>query len=1431
MPAALVVLLTTLAAVGPPTGEGGDRVAAALARLTDDVEQPGDAAVYRRLAERADAWRNLRTQAESIPAAQALRTLADGAGPFAGPARAALDARREAILKDLRDRGVRRSRLGPRDGHPDDVNVRYRFEKPTPPGEPHALTRLQLLAPEGGPERRYVEQGFHAGDLTPAQLTQIAAVPGLRSLRFHRKEEPDAAWLEPLRGHPTLERVSFFATPIPPEGCAILATIPNLASVGLNGCRIGDAGRAALAKSKSLRSLGLSGAGITNAGLRDLAARGNLTDVSLANDPITDEGFRALPLRGVESLNLAGTKCGDGALEHMVGRWAPPRGDGKFRDGARVDLTGTQVTDAGLAHLAAAPRVGELTLNFTAVTGAGFAAWAEAGRRLPDRLSLYQTRLDDAGCAALARCSSPRSLNLDCRRVPAGPVGIARLADIPGLFNLDVGGPAFTDDSLAALAGAASLYTLSVADSPATGTGVAALAGTTGVNTLRFDDCPVTEAGLRAIAGLPEVKDVTVSGGNLTDGMWAILAEAPPMDQARFSGMPVAGPGLAEFAAYPARPILPGRAERVPLWAALTRVGWGHESLGDPRTWPRDLLRFAGPRLLATPTRSVPLALARMPRVVEPLADPAFRLELTAAGMTDDLLRSLPPLPVDDWVLGDDPISADAVLDFIARQPAARRLRVRGCPAAEGDGPARIAAALAARVARRRRGLVGAGTPAIPAGLVPYEAVGAGLHGLGERLLVGLGAESAAGRLAGAMELAANPGADPREAAAALRFLIERANDWRHLATQDRSIPAAAALRMVAAGRSPRAGAAAAALDRREAAILADLRGRGVAVTIFDRTVPRFREVDGDRVRNNLDEAGREPPRRVEVRITAARHGAGPHPIVRLRLLNLADAGVRIVHDAPSRSLTAAGFADLCATPGLTALEVRGEAVADAWLESLRRRPALRRVALPSRGIGVDGCATLAALPNLEEVELRSPNIGNAGLVALAASPSLRDFHLPYCRITDGGLAVLADRANLGRVALAGNPITDAGFVRLPLTGVVDLDLSDTRCGDGALERLRGRWAGGDGRTGAIVDLSGTAVTDAGLGYLTAAGPMLSLDLSATAATGRGFAAFEAAGRRLPLSIVLAGSAFDDAGCAALAACDGDGTLTLSCEDTPVTDAGLIVLGNSGRLSGLVVGGRAITDAGLAGLAGCRGLTALTVTAGPATGTGLAALAETTRLQRLEFHRPHRSATDAGLRAAATLPDLSSLIVHGGDLTDAIFAPLARMPALRRVELWDVPVGGPGLADLAPRSPAGDDFVTREVPLAVALRRPEFRRRAFRRPGALLREAGPALLAAGPTDPLFGLATASLTIRRTVEVPSVAPLTVELYSVGLTEDVLAGLPPLPITDLTLWGDPLGADAVAAFVQAQPHLRRVTVGGCPAATGDGPARIAAALADR
>ena len=120
-----------------------------------------------------------------------------------------------------------------------------------------------------------------------------------------------------------------------------------------------------------------------------------------------------------------------------------------------LNLYGTKITDAGLAHLTGLSDLQTLNLNDTAIGDAGL----ESLRGLPRlrELSLFHTRITDAGLAHLKGMVSLQILTVSG---DISDAGLAHLAGLPHLQNLTLSGEKITDKGLQPLKGLRELHEL-----------------------------------------------------------------------------------------------------------------------------------------------------------------------------------------------------------------------------------------------------------------------------------------------------------------------------------------------------------------------------------------------------------------------------------------------------------------------------------------------------------------------------------------------------------------------------------------------------------------------------------------------------------------------------------------------------------------------------------------------------------------------------------------------------------------------------------------------------------------------------------------------------------------------------------------------------------------------------------------------------------
>jgi len=136
----------------------------------------------------------------------------------------------------------------------------------------------------------------------------------------------------------------------------------------------------------------------------------------------------------------------------------------EFPHVTHVFLTGTQVGDEGLKHLASLPNLERLELSATKVTDAGL-KYLERARNL-SYLDLIGTAVTDAGMEHLQ--TLPRLAELDLSATQITDASTAILKRFPALFHLRADETALTDRSFAHLAGMKGLRRLDLSGTQTT---------------------------------------------------------------------------------------------------------------------------------------------------------------------------------------------------------------------------------------------------------------------------------------------------------------------------------------------------------------------------------------------------------------------------------------------------------------------------------------------------------------------------------------------------------------------------------------------------------------------------------------------------------------------------------------------------------------------------------------------------------------------------------------------------------------------------------------------------------------------------------------------------------------------------------------------------------------------------------------------------
>ncbi|MFM8272360.1 MAG: restriction endonuclease subunit S [Gemmata sp.] len=248
--------------------------------------------------------------------------------------------------------------------------------------------------------------------------------PWLTSLELTGNRVTDAG-LKELAALTNLTYLDLRNTPVTDAGLEELAPLEHLAQLDLTDTPVTDAGLKRLVRLQNLTGLGLFRTRVTHEGLGELANFNKLTSVWLSE--VTDRTLGVL--REVHRLPVLGNAEAAGN-----GRPIMPE------DVIRLNLDGTQVTDAGLRELAAFKNLTNLYLGGSPVTDAGLKELA-VFKNLTT-LTLHDTRVTDDGLKELAPLKNLATLTVPCRITDDG---LKELAPLKSLTTLYLGCTCVTD--------------------------------------------------------------------------------------------------------------------------------------------------------------------------------------------------------------------------------------------------------------------------------------------------------------------------------------------------------------------------------------------------------------------------------------------------------------------------------------------------------------------------------------------------------------------------------------------------------------------------------------------------------------------------------------------------------------------------------------------------------------------------------------------------------------------------------------------------------------------------------------------------------------------------------------------------------------------------------------------------------------------------
>ena len=267
------------------------------------------------------------------------------------------------------------------------------------------------------------EVSFLSTGLTDAELGALPGLASVKKLNLQATEIGDVGIKKLTR---VLCRWKNWSSPTQPSrtrACEALAECKSFRKLGAGSTLVHGVG---LDRLQSLTDLDLSGTSLSAEALKQLGALKNLKRLSLKYSDITDSGLESLDVAfEPDSSRSTGTDVSDAGLAHigkLAGLEELLMSYGRFTDAGlaslgglthlvRLDLVRTRTSDKGLANLAPLKNLTSLNLDYTTVTDKGLCGSVRRFRNLL-QLRLDSATITDTGVETLSALKGLKMLNL-----------------------------------------------------------------------------------------------------------------------------------------------------------------------------------------------------------------------------------------------------------------------------------------------------------------------------------------------------------------------------------------------------------------------------------------------------------------------------------------------------------------------------------------------------------------------------------------------------------------------------------------------------------------------------------------------------------------------------------------------------------------------------------------------------------------------------------------------------------------------------------------------------------------------------------------------------------------------------------------------------------------------------------------------------------
>ena len=238
------------------------------------------------------------------------------------------------------------------------------------------------------------------GKLEPrSELSKLVTLPGLKhfSVMMAPLQDDD---FPSFPADSTLKILSLIACKkLTDRSARVIGSLRSLEWLDVSGTAFTDKGVKFLAASQRLKGLGLRNVRVTDVGMKDIALLSRLEHLDLGNTAITDLGLASLAsLQHLRFLSLSDCSVSGNGLRHMVGS----------QNLEELDLGYTELSDDDINFISTFPQLRKLSLRSTRVS---------TMKRLRIKTQLHHldlsgTAITDSGLAGLAECPCLVSLNV-----------------------------------------------------------------------------------------------------------------------------------------------------------------------------------------------------------------------------------------------------------------------------------------------------------------------------------------------------------------------------------------------------------------------------------------------------------------------------------------------------------------------------------------------------------------------------------------------------------------------------------------------------------------------------------------------------------------------------------------------------------------------------------------------------------------------------------------------------------------------------------------------------------------------------------------------------------------------------------------------------------------------------------------------------------